>query len=102
MIRISICDDEPIFCRQLEQAVTRTAKELELTVSVTCYTSGEKLLEEACPQANHLLFLDIEFNSAPEASRLHKSFVQMVITAQRSYLSRHIPLIPCVCLRYSR
>lgn len=63
MLRIAICDDEKIICRQLEDILLKIEDIINQEVDVDVYYSGEELCNYLY-SGNHydLIFLDIELN----------------------------------------
>ena len=60
MHKIGICDDDEIFCAELEQQVIGCCKEIHLTIETTVFTTGEELLKYITDTEKlDLLFLDI-------------------------------------------
>lgn len=61
MYRVGICDDDKVFCGQLEETVLAAAKELQQKIETETWYSGESILRDLekmpCPD---ILFLDIE------------------------------------------
>ncbi len=63
MIRIAVCDDEPIFIEQIKALIERTLSEAFISYSADSFTSGEELCEELARGAVYdLAFLDISMN----------------------------------------
>ncbi|NBH15899.1 DNA-binding response regulator [Clostridiaceae bacterium] len=58
MIKISICDDDRIFCRQLKQTVSQKLDGLKEPYTITCHYNSASLM--AGPMDFDLLFLDIQ------------------------------------------
>lgn len=60
-IYIAICDDEKNFCSKMEKMIEEAAKQLNITVEVDIWFSGEEL-KKYLSQGNHIdiVFLDIE------------------------------------------
>lgn len=64
MYNIVICDDNEIFCFQLEDILNRIFKERPTPPRITMFNEAEKLEEYiANDMSIDLLFLDIEFHS---------------------------------------
>lgn len=61
MLRIAICDDEKIICRQLKNIIDETGLDINQEIETEVYYSGEELCESII-RNNHydLIFLDIE------------------------------------------
>ncbi|GAB2022532.1 two-component system response regulator RgbR [Pseudolactococcus yaeyamensis] len=102
MIKIAICDDEPIFLEALEKVVLLTTQKMDLEVEVVCYTDGYELLEHQKKYA--LFFLDIDMpkiNGFELAEKLLKnkhakvvmvtSYEERVFEAFRYQVFRFIP-----------
>lgn len=60
-LRVSICDDEKIFCAEFEELLHHTAGRLNLKIQVDVWFSGETI-QEYLTKGNHIdiIFLDIE------------------------------------------
>lgn len=61
-IRIGVCDDDAVVCREIEENISAYAKEEGREAEITLFTNGEELCI-ALEEENvlfHLLFLDIE------------------------------------------
>ena len=58
MIKISICDDDRIFCRQLKQTVSQKLDGLKEPYTIPCHYNSASLM--AGPMDFDLLFLDIQ------------------------------------------
>ena len=57
MLTVAICDDEDVFCRQVEEYTLKLAESLNIPVSVNTYTDPEVLLNL------EILFLDIQLET---------------------------------------
>ncbi len=63
MIRIAICDDEPIFIEQIKSMIKSTLSEAHISYLTDSFTSGEGLCEKLKGGAIYdLAFLDISMN----------------------------------------
>lgn len=63
MLRIAICDDEKIICRQLEDMLLDIGKNANQEIEIDVYYSGEKLCNLLNKGENYdVIFLDIELN----------------------------------------
>lgn len=63
MIRIAICDDEPIFIEQIKFLIKSTLSEAFISYLADSFTSGEELCEALkCGAVYDLAFLDISMN----------------------------------------
>lgn len=61
MLRIAICDDEKIICRQLEDMLSDISKEINQVMETEVYYSGEELCNFLIKGNQYdLIFLDIE------------------------------------------
>lgn len=58
MIKIAICDDEPVMCEQLKQMVSSKLEAWKEPFKITCRTSGAALLFS--PPDYDIIFLDIQ------------------------------------------
>lgn len=60
MHKIGICDDDEIFCAELEQQIIDYCQEIHLVIETTVFTTGEELLKYISDTEKlDLLFLDI-------------------------------------------
>ena len=58
MIKIGICDDEPIVCEILKKKVSVCLAETNTEAEIECFYSGKELLDNS--KKTDILFLDIE------------------------------------------
>lgn len=58
MIKIGICDDEPIVCEILKKKVSICLAETKTEAEIECFYSGKELLDNS--KKTDILFLDIE------------------------------------------
>ena len=58
MIKIAICDDEPVMCEQLKQMVSSKLEAWKEPFKIACHTSGAALLFS--PPDYDIIFLDIQ------------------------------------------
>lgn len=58
MIKIAVCDDEPVMCRRLKQMVASRLERWEEPFRITCYTNAVQFLYT--PLDFDLIFLDIQ------------------------------------------
>ncbi|MCI8549078.1 MAG: response regulator transcription factor [Lachnospiraceae bacterium] len=73
MIRIAVCDDESVMCRQLAQMISAKLKKWEEEFVITCYTSAVRLI--LSPLDFDMIFLDIQMpgiNGVELAKKLRK------------------------------
>lgn len=63
MLRIAICDDDKIICRQLEDMLCEISEDIHEEIEIEVYYSGEEICDFLV-KGNHydLIFLDIELN----------------------------------------
>ena len=59
MIKIGICDDEPIVCEILKKKVSICLAETKTEAEIECFYSGKELLDNS--KKPDILFLDIKF-----------------------------------------
>lgn len=64
MYRVGICDDDGVFCRELETLIASYAKQEGIGISTDIFSSGEALLDilEKEKSPLQMLFLDIEMD----------------------------------------
>lgn len=63
MLRIAICDDENIMCRQLEDMLSEIGKKINQEIEAEVYYSGEELCDFLYKGNQYdIIFLDIELN----------------------------------------
>lgn len=90
MLKIVICDDEPVFCEYLKNKITAYGSGLSETCRILCYTSANDLL--AAPLDFHILLLDIQMphmDGIRLAGRLREqgfTFSLIFITALEQYV----------------
>lgn len=58
MIKIAVCDDEPVMCGRLEQMVASRLEQWDEAFRITCYTNAIQFLHS--PLDYDLVFLDIQ------------------------------------------
>ena len=58
MLTVTICDDETVFCDQIRDYVLRLSEELQIPVSVQCFSDAQQLLQQTGEP--DVLFLDIQ------------------------------------------
>lgn len=64
MIKIGICDDDKVFCQQLETIIKSIGREQKKNIAIELFQHGQELVESICGENNYdVLFLDI---SMPE------------------------------------
>lgn len=82
MIKIGICDDEPIVCEILKKKVSICLAETKTEAEIECFYSGKELLDNS--KKPDILFLDIEM---PELDGIEtgKNFVKMEKTVKLLY-----------------
>ena len=57
MIKIAVCDDEPVICEQLKQMVASKLKQWDEPFQIACYTNAVQFFY--MPLDYDLIFLDI-------------------------------------------
>ena len=90
MIKIAVCDDEPVMCRRLEQMVAFGLEQWDEPFRIICYTNAIQFLHS--PLDYDLVFLDIQMPNLDGiglAKRLReKEFegVLIFVTVQKEYM----------------
>ena len=46
MIKIAVCDDEPVICEQLKQMVASKLKQWDEPFQIACYTNAVQFLSQ--------------------------------------------------------
>lgn len=70
MLKLIVCDDEPVICEAIQNMLTRFSEECGIPLDVSTCESGEKLLEMITPDVD-ILLLDIRMGelSGMDAAR---------------------------------
>ena len=91
-ITISICDDEKTIQQSLKYDVEKICADYGMTCQITCYDSGEEILESDAAKMPDILFLDIQMSGrngmeiARELRRQHKNIIMIFVTALSEYV----------------
>lgn len=87
----AICDDDPLFCKQLEQYVNEYIKEHKIKdVSLFTYHSGEELLAQSI--SFDIVFLDVEMtgvsgiHTGRKLKEQNPKVIFIIITSYNDYL----------------
>lgn len=90
MIKIAICDDEPIFCDSIKKTVSCYLAQKNIPCEIICYDDGAELLK--IPHSYDLLLLDIQMpgiNGIELAAKLRELEFEgafIFITALKEYV----------------
>lgn len=90
MIRIAVCDDEPVMCGLLEEKLIALLKNHQVPYSISCFISSPELLTS--PIAYDLIFLDIQmpgFNGMETARQLRERLPEaalIFVTVLKDYM----------------
>lgn len=91
-IAIAICDDEKTIQQILKQDIKKICADHDIACQITCYDSGEKMLELNKSQMPDILFLDIQMSGqngmeiARRLRRQHKDTILIFVTALPEYV----------------
>ena len=94
MIRVGICDDEPLALNSLRKVLERSSMSIDFEIELSCITDNQKLIYNKIKAREiDILFLDIDFNSAGkngidfalELRKINKSFKLIFITGHFEY-----------------
>lgn len=91
-IAIAICDDEKTIQQILKQDIKKICADHDIACQITCYDSGEKMLELNKSQMPDILFLDIQMSGqngmeiARRLRRQHKDTILIFVTALSEYV----------------
>lgn len=91
-ISIAICDDEKTIQQILKQDIKKICADHDIACQITCYDSGEKMLESNKTQMPDILFLDIQMSGqngmeiARRLRRQHKDTILIFVTALPEYV----------------
>ena len=80
MIKIAVCDDEPVMCEQLKRMIASRLEQLEETFRITCCTNAVQFF--CGPLDYDLVFLDIQMpnlNGVELARRLREKEFEGVL-----------------------
>ena len=94
MLKIAICDDEPVAIKELESLITLYAGEHNLQIQQNAYASGEQLLKTMGEQEKgfDILFLDIKMNqingieTAKIIRQANESIIIIFVSALHEYI----------------
>lgn len=92
IIDIAVCDDEKAIQQILKQDIEKICADHGVTCQITCYDSGEKMLELNKTQMPDILFLDIQMSGqngmeiARRLRRQHKDTILIFVTALPEYV----------------
>lgn len=78
MIKIAVCDDEPVICEQLKQMVASKLKQWDEPFQIACYTNAVQFFY--MPLDYDLIFLDIRMPNL-NGMELAKNFGKRILKA---------------------
>ena len=87
-MRITICDDNLEFLKQIENIVARIYKEMQIKIEISCFSNGRLLLSELEQSDVDLLLLDIdmpEISGLEAAKRLREMGKESILIFISSY-----------------
>ena len=58
MIKVAICDDEPIFLKSFQNILEEQLKKIDMEYVINCYSCGQEFLKEL--ESFDAVFLDID------------------------------------------
>lgn len=93
MLKIAICDDEPMFGNKLELILLENAKKEQIQINIDVYQSGTSLLKGMWEDAvsYDIIFLDIEMDgmdgleTAKEIRKKNELVLLIYVTSHKSY-----------------